>query len=143
MTMTILKVSRTAAGRDAMLRALRDAGLGVVEVDDWDEARDRLSHAGTAVVVCDTASVDHEASALARAVAGAGEPSVPTDSLRALSHDLRTPLSAMSGWLHLLETGKLDEAGVKRAIAKLRGNIEDQVRTLDRYVGSRTQEGPR
>jgi K+-sensing histidine kinase KdpD len=63
--------------------------------------------------------------------------------LRALSHDLRTPLSAMAGWLHLLETGKLDEAGTRRAIEKLRGNIEDQVRTLERYVGSRTQEGKR
>jgi len=143
MTMTILKVSRTNAGRDAMLRALREAGLGVVEVDDWDEARDRLSSAGTAVVVCDTASVDAEASGLARAVAGATQPSVPRDTLRALSHELRTPLSAMAGWLHLLETGKLDEAGVKRAIAKLRGNIEDQVRTLDRYVAGRTEEGPR
>jgi hypothetical protein len=49
----------------------------------------------------------------------------------------------MAGWLHLLETGKLDEAGVKRAIEKLRGNIDEQVRTLDRYVGSRTQEGNR
>ncbi len=125
-----------------MLRALRDAGLGVVEVDDWDEARERLASTGSAVVVCDAASVDADASGLARAVAGA-QAAIPRDTLRALSHELRTPLSAMAGWLHLLETGKLDEAGVKRAIGKLRGNIEDQVKTLDRYVGSRTEEGPR
>jgi K+-sensing histidine kinase KdpD len=145
MTTTILKVSRSSAGREAMLRALREAGLGVVEVDDWEEARERLARSSSAVLVCDAASVDGDASALARAVAAAGSEAartqVPTDALRALSHDLRTPLSAMAGWLHLLETGKLDDAGTKRAIEKLRGNIEDQVRTLDRYVGSRTQQG--
>ena len=145
MTTTILKVSKAAAGRDAVLRALREAGLGVVEVDDWDQARERLAAAGTAVVVCDAASVDADAAGLARAVAAASgaQAEVPKDALRSLSHDLRTPLSAMAGWLHLLETGKLDEAGMKRAIEKLRGNIEDQVRTLDRYTGSRTQEGSR
>ena len=47
----------------------------------------------------------------------------------------------MAGWLHLMETGKLDEAGLKRAITKLRGNIEDQVRTIERYLGATTQEG--
>ena len=46
----------------------------------------------------------------------------------------------MAGWLHLLESGKLDEAGLTRAIGKLRGNIDDQVRTIERYLGS-TQEG--
>jgi K+-sensing histidine kinase KdpD len=146
MTTTILKVSRSSAGREAMLRALREAGLGVVEVDDWEEARERLARASSAVLVCDTAGVDADPSALARAVAATGSEAdarteVPTDALRSLSHDLRTPLSAMAGWLHLLETGKLDEAGMKRAIEKLRGNIEDQVRTLDRYVGSRTHQG--
>jgi signal transduction histidine kinase len=98
------------------------------------------------VLVCDAASVDGDAPAIARAVAAAGSEtasstSVPTDTLRALSHELRTPLSAMAGWLHLLETGKLDEAATRRAIEKLRGNIEDQVRTLDRYVATRTPQG--
>ncbi len=128
-----------------MLRALRDAGLAVVEVDDWEQARQHLAAAGIAVVVCDAASVDADASGFARAVAAAsgGPAPEPKDALRSLSHDLRTPLSAMAGWLHLLETGKLDETGMKRAIEKLRGNIDDQVRTLERYVGSRTQEGSR
>jgi signal transduction histidine kinase len=148
MTTTILKVSRNDAGREAVLRALRDAGLGVVEVDDWMEARERLATASSAVVVCDPASIDGDAAALAKAVRAVGScagPStaVPTDGIRALSHELRTPLSAMAGWIHLLESGKLDPAGTKRAIEKLRGNIEDQVRTLDRYVAGNTQEGNR
>jgi signal transduction histidine kinase len=146
MTTTILKVSKGTPARESVLRALHEAGLGVEEVDDWDQARDRMAATGAAVLVCDAQSVDGDAAGLARAVASAGRGAaaqVPTDTLRALSHDRRTPLSAMAGWLHLLETGKLDEAGTRRAIEKLRGNIEDQVRTLERYVGSRTQEGKR
>lgn len=147
MTTTILKVSKGTPARESVLRALHEAGVGVEEVEDWDQACDRMASTGAAVLVCDPGSVDSDAAGLARAVASLGQSAaatrVPTDTLRALSHDLRTPLSAMAGWLHLLETGKLDEAGTRRAIEKLRGNIEDQVRTLDRYVGSRTHEGKR
>jgi signal transduction histidine kinase len=48
-----------------------------------------------------------------------------------LSHDLRTPLSAISGWLFLLESGKLDAEGQKRALAKIRSSVEEQVRLID------------
>lgn len=68
-------------------------------------------------------------------------PRIPREVARALSHELRTPLSAMAGWLHLIESGKLDEAGLKRAVEKLRGNIDDQVRTIERYLGNNSQEG--
>ena len=71
------------------------------------------------------------------AVAGTA---LPRDVARKLSHELRTPLTAMAGWLHLLESGKLDEAGAKRALQKLRGNIDDQVRTIEKYLGA-SQEG--
>ena len=65
----------------------------------------------------------------------AGRAGLPPDVARALSHELRTPLSAMAGWLHLMETGALDEAGLKRAIAKLQANLEQQVRTIEKYLG--------
>jgi len=77
-----------------------------------------------------------------KAEAGTGDTALPRELARALSHELRTPLSAMAGWLHLLESGTLDAAGTKRAIAKLRGNIDEQVRTIERYLGN-TSEGPR
>jgi signal transduction histidine kinase len=48
-----------------------------------------------------------------------------------LSHDLRTPLSAISGWLFLLESGKLDGEGQKRALAKIRASVDEQVRLID------------
>ena len=69
-----------------------------------------------------------------------GPSRIPRDVARSLSHDLRTPLTAMAGWLHLIESGKLDAAGMKRAVEKLRGNIDEQVRTIERYLGA-SQEG--
>jgi len=134
MTKTIWKVSSATPGVEAANQALRRAGLGVVEMD-WDEARRALDSGEAAFVVADGEAI----SALtgARKASGGG---LPREVARALSHDLRTPLSAMAGWLHLMETGKLDEAGIKRAIEKLRGNIDDQVRTIERHLGA-TQEG--
>jgi signal transduction histidine kinase len=130
MTTTILKMSRNIAARADVGRLLRDAGFGVVEVDDWDAAAKAAGEGEPAIVVGDAEVIE-----LARTPA-APEAAPPRDVMRKLSHDLRTPLSAMAGWLHLLESGKLDAAGTRRAIEKLRGNIEDQVRTIDRYLGS-------
>lgn len=135
MTTTILKVSRNSRGGEEAGAALRNAGIGVVEMQDWNEAARALRSGEAALVVCDgeafSALTDSNRSAAT---------ALPRDVARTLSHDLRTPLSAMAGWLHLMESGKLDEAGLKRAIGKLRGNIDDQVRTIDRYLGS-TPEG--
>jgi len=143
MTTAILKISGENTGRTAVSRALSEAGVGVVEVPDWDAASEALRGCGAALVVHDGELLDsHDASNLAKAITALASDrkdsatELPQDVLRKLSHDLRTPLSAMSGWLYLLESGKLDEAGMKRAIEKLRGNIDDQVRTLERYLGT-------
>jgi signal transduction histidine kinase len=143
---TLLKRSKGSSAHEATSRALREAGLGVVEIDDWSDAARELEKCEAALVVCgdDLESVDavRISSALC-SLTGAKAASSPltNDAARALSHELRTPLSAMAGWVHLMETGKLDEAGFKRAITRLRGNIDDQVRTIERYLGTNTQEG--
>ena len=134
MTTTIVKVSKNSAGAEAAGIALRNAGIGVVEVDTWEAAQAALRKSEQALVVCDGEAI----AALSGAKPSAA--GVPRELARSLSHELRTPLSAMAGWLHLMESGKLDEAGVKRAIGKLRGNIDDQVRTIERYLGA-AQEG--
>ena len=134
MTTTIVKVSRNSAQAQAAGTALRNAGIGVVEVESWEDAKAELHKSREALVVCDGEAI---ATLSGDKPAGTG---LPRDLARSLSHDLRTPLSAMAGWLHLMESGKLDEAGVKRAIGKLRGNIDDQVRTIERYLGA-SQEG--
>ncbi len=131
MTTTILNVSGGSPGKEAAGRALREAGLEVVEVGNWDEAAAAAAGKSQTLLIFDGASLP-----------GGRPPELARDAARSLSHDLRTPLSAMAGWIHLMESGKLDEAGVKRALGKIRGNIDDQVKTIERYLGS-TQEGQR
>jgi signal transduction histidine kinase len=150
MTTTLLKKSKDSPGREAAAQALREAGVGVVEVDDWNDAADELRKCEAALVVCSGEWLDSiDTTRLKRAISaltGMNPPDnseMALDAARELSHELRTPLSAMAGWLHLMESGKLDEAGIKRAITKLRGNIDDQVRTIERYLGTTTQEGRR
>ena len=142
---TLLKRSKESPGREATSRALRAAGVGVVEVDDWKDAAAELNKCEAALVLCEGDLLDGDAVRIAKAITSltgnAGNAAISHDAARALSHELRTPLSAMAGWVYLMETGKLDEAGFKRAIAKLRGNIDDQVRTIERYLGATTQEG--
>ena len=147
-TTTLLKRSGGSARGEAASRALREAGVGVVEVEDWDDAADELRKCEAALVVCNGEWLDSvDASRIRSAITALtgrndeNAAALPLEAARALSHELRTPLSAMAGWVHLMETGKLDEAGLKRAITKLRGNIEDQVRLIERYLGATTQEG--
>ena len=146
-TTTLLKRSGGSPRGEAASRAMRDAGVGVVEIEDWDDAAEELRKCEAALVVCNGEWLDSvDASRIRSAITaltGRDESgaALPPDAARALSHELRTPLSAMAGWVHLMETGKLDEAGLKRAITKLRGNIEDQVRLIERYLGATTREG--
>jgi len=65
---------------------------------------------------------------------------IPRELAREISHKLRTPLSAMAGWLHLIETGALDAEGLRRAVAKLQANLDQEVRLIDEYLGETTQE---
>jgi signal transduction histidine kinase len=134
MNKTIWKVSGTSPAGEVAGRALRDAGIGLVEKHDWNEVAAALQRGEAALVVADAESVSALA---ARSDPAAG---LPRDTARALSHELRTPLSAMAGWLHLMETGALDEAGLKRAIAKLQSSLEQQVRTIDKYLGCNVEE---
>ena len=144
MISTILKVS--GAERRATGRALQSAGIAFVEARDAAEVASALERCSAAVVLDDGELVPSaESEALAKsltAVSQSSRTSLPKDVARTLSHELRTPLSAMSGWIHLMETGALDAAGLKRAIGKLRGNIDDQVRTIEKYLGA-THEGQR
>jgi signal transduction histidine kinase len=136
MTTTILKVSRNSPGGEAARAALRNAGIGVVDMDDWSEAAEALRNGDASLVVCDRAAI----SALTDSDPRVPDRALPPDVARTLSHVLRTPLSAMAGWLHLMESGRLDEAGTKRAIGKLRANVDDQVRAIERYLGATQEE---
>jgi signal transduction histidine kinase len=136
MTTTILSVSTDETpARQAAGAALRSAGIGIRELGSWQEVAAAMRSGEASLVICDRKAVD--------AITNEPGDAIPRDVMRSLSHELRTPLSAMAGWLHLMESGKLDEAGLKRAIERLRGNIDDQVRTIERYLGNNNQEGAR
>jgi signal transduction histidine kinase len=132
MNKTIWNVCGTNPAGEAAGRALRDAGIGVVEAKDWDAAAAALRRGDADLVIADAESV--------KALATSSAPALPREKARELAHQLRTPLSAMAGWLHLIETGALDEAGVKRAIAKLQANLDDQVKTIEKYLGATQEE---
>lgn len=143
MITTILKIS--GAERRAAGRALQSSGVAFIEVRDGTEAARAIEACSAAVVVNDGELLPAEdAEALAKCLTAVSQSkaALPRDVARSLSHDLRTPLSAMAGWIHLMETGSLDDAGFRRAISKLRGNIDDQVKTIDRYLGA-IHEGQR
>ena len=134
MNTTIWKVAGTTPGGDAAGRALREAGIGVVEKNDWSEVAAALTRGEATLVVADAESVAD----LARLAGSRGE--FPREKARELAHHLRTPLSAMAGWLHLMETGALDDEGFKRAIAKLQANLDAQVKTIETYLGASQED---
>ncbi len=146
MTTTVLKISKGRPRDEPVLAALQKAGIGVVEVDSWESAANALSECETALVVCDGELLDADSDVLTNAITSLANRrkvrnSIPPEIARAVSHDLRTPLSAMSGWLHLMESGSLDDAGLKRAIEKLRGNLDDQIRAIERHFGASSSAG--
>ncbi len=51
-----------------------------------------------------------------------------------ISHELRTPLCAVLGWARLLRSGKLDPAGVARAVETLERSASDQAKVVDDLI---------
>ena len=51
--------------------------------------------------------------------------------LSVVSHELRSPLSAITGWAHLLGSGKLDAATQQRALRAIQDNAAMQVKLVD------------
>jgi signal transduction histidine kinase len=60
-----------------------------------------------------------------------------------LSHELRTPANAIVGWAHMLQTGRLTEAGgIKQAAEAIYRNAQIQARLVDDLLDlSRTASG--
>jgi len=51
--------------------------------------------------------------------------------LATLSHELRTPVSAIRGWAHLLAGGQLDEDATRRAVQAIERNAQAQSQLVD------------
>ncbi len=50
------------------------------------------------------------------------------------SHELRGPLNAMVGWVHLLSSGRLDEVTTVRAVAAIGRSVKTQARLVDELL---------
>ena len=62
--------------------------------------------------------------------------------LGTISHELRTPLNAVLGWLHLVRSGKLDQATESRGLAAIERNVRLQAQlTADLLDVSRALTG--
>ena len=53
------------------------------------------------------------------------------DFLAVVSHELKSPLSAIDGWAHVLSSGSLDAAGTTRALEAIKRNVRHQARLVD------------
>ncbi|MFY9823617.1 MAG: chemotaxis protein CheB [Thermoanaerobaculia bacterium] len=51
--------------------------------------------------------------------------------LATVSHELRGPLSAMSGWIHVLGTDRVDAATLARGLAAIERNVQAQARLVE------------
>lgn len=51
--------------------------------------------------------------------------------LQAVSHELRTPLNTILGWSNILESGKTDAAGIKRAAETIKRSVRAQSRLIE------------
>jgi signal transduction histidine kinase/ActR/RegA family two-component response regulator len=53
------------------------------------------------------------------------------DFLATISHELRTPMTAIIGWAHMLAEGRLDDATARQAVEAIKRNSQAQVRIID------------
>ena len=51
--------------------------------------------------------------------------------LAVVSHEIRTPLNSITGWCHILKSGRLDEQGIARAVETITRNARSQAQLID------------
>src|SRR5258706_12038511 len=128
---TILKISKGAAGREEAIGALREAGIGVVEVDDWEAASEALRNCEAALVVCDGEVLESaDTATLKKAISalGAGKKTmaVAPHVSRAPFHELPKPPPPLGRRVDLLESGEVPAEGKKAAIRKMGGKNQEK-----------------
>jgi PAS domain S-box-containing protein len=59
---------------------------------------------------------------------------IKDEFMAVVSHELRNPLNAIIGWVHLLRTGGLDESKTLRAVETIERNVDLQVSLIDEIL---------
>jgi PAS domain S-box-containing protein len=97
-------------------------GRGVPQLDDFGRVT------GWILTATD---IEDQAQALANAEAANR---IKDEFLAVVSHELRNPLNAIIGWVHLLGSGNLDEAKMRRAVETIERNVNLQVSLIDEIL---------
>jgi PAS domain S-box-containing protein len=97
-------------------------GRGVPQLDE--------NHAIVGWILTAT-DIDDQHQALAKAEAANR---IKDEFLAVVSHELRNPLNAIIGWVHLLRSGGLDETKTRRAIETIEHNVNLQVSLINEIL---------
>ena len=110
MVLNARRVRREGQGAEKILLAIEDR----TELKKVEEERARL--------------VAREQHAARQAEAASR---LKDEFLATVSHELRGPLSAMSGWIHVLGTDRVDAATIARGLAAIERNVQAQARLVE------------
>lgn len=117
------------SGRERVLGAMT---LAITESADRYDATDLVfaeAVAGQIALATEYARLYGDAEAARNAAEVANR--AKDEFLLTLSHELRNPLNAVSGWASMLETGNLSGEQARRALQIIRRNVAAQVRLVD------------
>jgi two-component system, chemotaxis family, CheB/CheR fusion protein len=110
MVLNARRVRRDGRGAEKILVAMEDR----TEVKKVEKER--------ALLVARERQVARQAEAASR---------LKDEFLATVSHELRGPLSAMAGWVHVLATDKVDAATAARGLAAIQRNVQAQARLVE------------
>ncbi len=110
MVLNACRVWREGGGAEKILLAMEDR----TEASKIEEER--------ALLVAHERRAAREAEAASR---------LKDEFLATVSHELRGPLSAMAGWVHVLATDKVDAATAARGLAAIQRNVQAQARLVE------------
>ena len=115
--------------RDRVLGALTFARTESAEPYDRVDVRTAEVMARQVALALDGAGLQRESDAARSDTEAANR--AKDEFLMTLSHELRNPLNAVSGWARLLEAGKLGAEQSRRAVEIILRNVNVQVRLVD------------